>query len=174
MPDKKYDTTQGHGAGWQSQCTVNIGGGPSTVYIGTPTDYQKHYGGEVYGASRGISEQSELGSVIWTQVKIKNPRRFHRLFPHSNFKEDYRVLKAEVSKTGVNIPPLVNTYMNMSQSMIYFGTGINDEFADVLDSGMLVAFDDIYPEKMDRHVNSFRKIGFQAIRSLLRRFQRKR
>ena len=72
MPDKKYDTTQGHGAGWQSQCTVNIGGGPSTVYIGTPTDYQKHYGGEVYGASRGISEQSELGSVIWTQVNIKN------------------------------------------------------------------------------------------------------
>ena len=111
---------------------------------------------------------------IRKQVKIRNPRRFHRLFPHSNFKEDYRVLKAEVSKTGVNIPPLVNTYMNMSQSMIYFGTGINDEFADVLDSGMLVAFDDIYPEKMDRHVNSFRKIGFQAIRSLLRRFQRKR
>ena len=110
---------------------------------------------------------------IRKKVRVRNPRRFHKLFPHNNFKEDYKVLKAEVSKLGVNIPPLVNTYMNMSPSLIYLGTGINDEFANVYDSGMLVDFKDIYPEKMERHVNSFLKIGFQAIRTRLRRLQRK-
>ena len=38
--------------------------------------------------------------------------------------------------------------------MIYFGTGINDEFFNALDSGILIAFDELYPEKMDRHVKS--------------------
>ena len=65
LADKKGDTT--HGQGWQSQCTVNIAG-----TIGTPTDYQKHYGGEVYGASRGLSAESTLGAVVWTNVNVKN------------------------------------------------------------------------------------------------------
>ena len=64
-PDKKGDTTEGHGPGWQSTCTVNIAG-----TIGTPTDYVTHYGGDVYGASRGISEESDFGSVIWTRVIV--------------------------------------------------------------------------------------------------------
>lgn len=111
---------------------------------------------------------------IRKQVKIDNPRRFNKLFSGENYKEDYKILKAEVSKLGVNIPPLVNTYMNMSPTMIYFGTGINDEFADVLDSGILITYDEIYPEKVDRHASSFLKMGWRAIRARLKRFQRGR
>jgi hypothetical protein len=57
--------------GKQSQCTVNIGGA-GKVTIGSPDDYKAHYGGEVYGASRGLSPENTLGSVIWTLVKILN------------------------------------------------------------------------------------------------------
>jgi hypothetical protein len=67
LADKKDVPTGTHGAGWQSQCTVNIAG-----KIGTPTEYQIHYGGEVYGASRGLSPEITLGSVVWTQVNIFN------------------------------------------------------------------------------------------------------
>ncbi len=64
--DKKGDTTEGHGPGRQSLCEVII-----SSKIGTPTDYQKHYGGEVYGASRGnIDLGASYGSTVWTQVKI--------------------------------------------------------------------------------------------------------
>ena len=70
-PYKKGDT-EGHGPGLQSQCTVNIGG-KGKVTIGTPTDYQEHYGGEVYGASRGdLSIGEDFGVSVWTQVFIKN------------------------------------------------------------------------------------------------------
>ena len=110
---------------------------------------------------------------IRKEVKINNPRRFNKLFNGKDYKEDYKILKTEVLKLGVSIPPLVNTYMNLSPSMIYFGTGINDEFADVLDSGILIAFEELYPEKIDRHTNSFRKIGWRAIKAILKRFQRK-
>ena len=64
-PDKLGDTTEGHGPGWQSTCTVNIAGA-----VGTPSDYVTRYGGSVYGASRGISEESDFGSVIWTRVIV--------------------------------------------------------------------------------------------------------
>ena len=64
--------------------------------------------------------------------------------------------------------------MNLSPSMIYFGTGINDEFADVLDSGILITFEDMYPEKIDRHSKTFSKIGWRAIKAMLKRFQRSR
>ena len=69
---KKGDSAEGHGEGKQSQCTVNIGGGTGVVTIGTPIDYQAHYGGEVYGASRGLSAESPLGSVVWTKVLVKD------------------------------------------------------------------------------------------------------
>ena len=61
--------------GTQSQCTVNIAGtvGTPDGYGGDATfKYNPVYGGEVYGASRGLSAESPLGSVVWTQVNVKN------------------------------------------------------------------------------------------------------
>ena len=112
---------------------------------------------------------------IRKEVKVERNvrRRYYKLLKGLDFKEGYRVLKAEVQKLGVSIPPLVNTYMNLSPTMIYFGTGINDEFGDVFDSGILVTFMDMYPEKRQRHADSFVKLGWQHLRKLLRRMQRK-
>ena len=126
----------------------------------------------MYFLKKYFGEKADL-IKIRKQVKVENPRRFHRIFTGSDYKENYKILKAEVAKQGVSIPPLVNTYMNMSPTMIYFGTGINDEFADVLDSGILITFEDLYPEKIDRHTNTFSKIGWRAIKSILKRFQRR-
>ena len=69
---KKGDDAEGHGPGKQSQCTVNIGGAGKEVIIGSPTNYQIQYGGEVYGASRGDASlnANQYGSVVWTKVKV--------------------------------------------------------------------------------------------------------
>ena len=42
--------------------------------------------------------------------------------------------------------------MNMSPTMLYFGTGINYDFGDIIDSGILLAFDELHPEKINRHL----------------------
>ena len=56
------------GPGWWSQCIVNIRG-----TIGTHDDYQAHYGGEVYGASRGETGLNEsFANTVWTLVRILN------------------------------------------------------------------------------------------------------
>lgn len=109
---------------------------------------------------------------IRKEVKVQNPQKYLKLFNAGNFKDDYKILKSEVMKYGVSIPPLVNTYMNLSPTMIYFGTGINDEFGDIYDSGILIAFDELYPEKIDRHSKSFARQGLRKIKSILKNFQK--
>ena len=66
-PYKKGDTADGHGPGKQSFCTVNIAG-----TIGTPVGYNPIYGGEVYGASRGLStlDPAQFSTTVWTKVNI--------------------------------------------------------------------------------------------------------
>jgi hypothetical protein len=61
--------------------------------------------------------------------------------------------------------------MNLSPTMDYFGTGINDEFGDVYDSGLMINFEDLYPEKRQRHLDSYLALGWQHLRKLLRRLQ---
>ena len=70
----------------------------------------------------------------------------------------------------MNIPPLVNTYMNLSPSMKSFGAGINDEFGDVIEAGILIKFDEMHPEKTRRHL-SF--TDFEGIRERLRHLLRR-
>jgi len=66
-PDRK-GATGSRGVGYESLNRVNIAG-----TVGTPTDYQAHYGGEVYGASRGNAELGEaFSNTVWTEVNIKN------------------------------------------------------------------------------------------------------
>ena len=68
-----------------------------------------------------------------------------------DYKADYRNLKDAVRKLGVNIPPLVNSYMNASPTMKMLGTGINDEFFDCYDTGIMISFEEMYADKRDRH-----------------------
>lgn len=90
-------------------------------------------------------------------VKIKLTRKFDNILTEKDFRDDYKILKREIQKMGVNIPPLVNTYMNLSPTMKSFGAGINDEFGNVIEAGILIKFDELHPEKTRRHL-SFPKL----------------
>lgn len=73
------------------------------------------------------------------------------------YKEAHAVLNQQVRALGENIPPLINSYMNLSPSMRTFGTAVNDAFGDVEETGIMVCIADIYDSKKDRHVNSYLK-----------------
>ena len=85
-----------------------------------------------------------------------------------DFKQDYRNLKDAVRKLGTGIPPLVNTYMNSSPTLKMFGSSINDEFFDSIETGLLVNFDEMYAEKRDRHKEPYmRHIAGKKLRQRL-------
>ena len=97
-------------------------------------------------------------------LKLETPEdELKTLFSEDDFRKDYRILNREVRALGLNIPPLVNAYMNLSPTMKLFGTAINYGFGDVEETGILIAVDEILEDKRVRHMDSFAKEHPEAL-----------
>lgn len=81
--------------------------------------------------------------------------KMKEIFCGADYNEDYKILTQNVRLFGENIPPLINSYMNLSPSMKTFGTSVNEAFGDVLETGIIVTIDDIYEVKKDRHILTY-------------------
>ncbi|MBE6232202.1 MAG: GNAT family N-acetyltransferase [Bacteroidales bacterium] len=89
-------------------------------------------------------------------LKIETPKDYlDSILTEKEFKDDYKLLNAEVRRLGENIPPLVNSYMSLSPTMKTFGGGINHEFSEAEETCILIAFDEIHEAKKARHIDSF-------------------
>lgn len=89
-------------------------------------------------------------------LEIKHdPRLMDLILREDDFKPDYKLLKDAVHRLGTNIPPLVNSYMNTSPTLKTFGTSHNAGFGNIFDTGFMVEFDEMYPDKKARHVESY-------------------
>ena len=80
---------------------------------------------------------------------------FEKIFTGTTYEENYKILVRTVRQKKENIPPLFNAYMNLSASMMIFGTAINDHFGGVEETGMLITIDDIYEKKKHRYFYSY-------------------
>lgn len=90
-------------------------------------------------------------------LKQETPlEEFKKIFSCNNYLEDYKLLSQNVRALGENIPPLINSYMNLSPTMKVFGTAINDHFGEVEETGLIVTIKDIYNVKKDRHILTFK------------------
>jgi hypothetical protein len=78
-------------------------------------------------------------------------------FKDLEYKEGYKLLNGTIRTYGENIPPLINTYMNLSPTMMTFGTAMNDEFGEVEETGILITLADIYETKKHRHMDTFER-----------------
>jgi len=76
------------------------------------------------------------------------------IFVGGDYIQDYKTLNHKVRSLGENIPPMVNSYMNLSPTMKTFGTSVNERFGDVEETGILIRIKDIYPAKTDRHIHN--------------------
>ncbi|GAB4300207.1 MAG: GNAT family N-acetyltransferase [Marinilabiliales bacterium] len=89
------------------------------------------------------------------------------IFVGKDYKENYKILLQNVRALGENIPPLINSYMNLSPTMKVFGTSMNNHFGYVEETGILVTIDDIYEKKKERHLNMIRlKNAWKKIKNI--------
>lgn len=84
-------------------------------------------------------------------------RELQNIFNGKTYDEDYKILVQKIRFYNENIPPMVNAYMNLSPSMLTFGTALNDTFGDVEETGILVTISDIYDLKKERHLHTYKK-----------------
>jgi len=78
-----------------------------------------------------------------------------RILNGQNYSDDYKQLSVNVRARGENIPPLINAYMNLSPTMKVFGTAMNYSFGDVEETALMVTLNDMYDEKIERHLKTY-------------------
>jgi Acetyltransferase (GNAT) domain len=72
-----------------------------------------------------------------------------------DYKAGHVLLVNKVRELGAYVPPLINSYMNLSTTMRTFESAGNEDFGNVEETGILIDMRDIYPTKKDRHVDTF-------------------
>ncbi len=105
----------------------------------------------IYFLRRYFPDSDQLVESIHP-VDIELDEDFDALFAGENFAENYKILTREIRGMNENIPPLINSYMNLSPSMRVFGTVRNPDFGNVEETGILITIKDIYPRKSERHM----------------------
>lgn len=106
----------------------------------------------LYFLNHFFPDQNQLVRPMQALPSKTDDKVLSELFSGSNYAENYKILSVAVRKKGYTIPPLINSYMNLSPTMRSFGTGINYHFGEVEETGILVTIADIYESKKRRHI----------------------
>jgi len=78
-----------------------------------------------------------------------------RVFAGDDPTQNLHALQLAVREQGLVVPAMFAAYLNLTKQMHTFGTAINDEFGDVLETGIMVALDSVYPEKIARYITTY-------------------
>jgi hypothetical protein len=100
-------------------------------------------------------DKENLVSPILPLPCLHQNKEFIELMKDKSYKEGHRVLGEKLKELEERIPPLINSYMNLSDTMKTFGTASNPDFGGVEETGILVTIKDIHPSKSERHIDSF-------------------
>jgi len=111
----------------------------------------------LYFFEKYFKDSEGLVTPIYPMEVEMDREKFAKIFHGESYKEDYKILSHEIRALGEKIPPLINSYMNLSPSMKVFGTVINPFFGDVEETGIMITISDIYAHKVERHITSFFK-----------------
>ena len=105
----------------------------------------------LYFLKKYFPDHDNLIEGIYPTELQFDTEKMEQMFCGGNYAEDYKILTREIRKCKENIPPLINSYMNISPSMRVFGTVTNPDFGGVEETGILITINDIYPVKSERH-----------------------
>lgn len=111
----------------------------------------------LYFLNRHFDDPDKLVVPIEPADIAYHKEEMKKIFKGWRYKENYKILSKEVRNLNENIPPLINAYMNLSPTMRTFGTFINHKFGDVEETGIMITLRDIYVEKINRHLSSYKK-----------------
>ena len=106
---------------------------------------------------RQIKYNEDLSKEEYSFSIKQNNRSVDLEVVQNDHKEDYQILVRSVRDLGSAVPPLVNAYMNLSSTMMSFGSAINHPFGGVDETGILITLKDIYHEKKERHISTYEK-----------------
>lgn len=76
-------------------------------------------------------------------------------FEGDDAQANFHILQRAVREQGTVIPPMFTAYLNITNELQFFGNAINDELANVYESGIMVDLTHVYPEKKERYITPY-------------------
>ena len=76
-------------------------------------------------------------------------------FTGTDPQENYHILQHAVREQGTVIPPMFSAYLNITNDLQFFGNAINDELANVYETGIMVDLNTVYEEKKERYITPY-------------------
>ena len=98
---------------------------------------------------RGEEGLFEPYNPLTTNPLTTNP------FTGTDKQENYHILQRAVREQGTVIPPMFSAYLNLTNDLMFFGNAINDELANVYETGIMVDLETVYEEKKTRYINPY-------------------
>lgn len=109
----------------------------------------------LYFLNKHFSDTEKLVTTIEPLDYFNDEKELAKVFKGKDLHEDYKILFTKVRERKHNIPPLINSYINLSETMKTFGTSLNKGFGAVEETGILITVSDIISEKLERYVLSY-------------------
>ena len=76
-------------------------------------------------------------------------------FEGDDRQENYHILQHAIREQGAIIPPMFSAYLNITNDLYFFGNAINDELANVYETGIMVDLETVYDEKKQRYITPY-------------------
>ena len=76
-------------------------------------------------------------------------------FEGDDKQENYHILQRAIREQGTVIPPMFSAYLNITNDLWFFGNAINDELANVFETGIMVDLETVYDEKKERYITPY-------------------
>ena len=128
--------------------------GKVTIYSSSPELSRKamvYYLDKSFGDREGLITSKNPETCTPEQKEM-----FDEMFCGASYQENYQILNNYVKSMGDTIPPLIHSYIGLSKTMKTFGTTFDPDFGDCYDTAMMITIDDIYKEKRERYIESYK------------------
>jgi hypothetical protein len=144
---------------------------PNVKYLFGKVTMYLHYHQEardmiLFFLNKHFPDRESLVIPIKPMMVNMERERLKAIFVGEDYMEDYKILSKEVRSKGEVIPPLINAYMNLSPSMRSFGTVLNDSFGEVEETGIMITVNDLYKNKVERHLSNYMPKHLRMIKSM--------
>ncbi len=83
--------------------------------------------------------------------------QFDKILNGNDYKDNFKKLKEFVQSKKECIPPLIHSYLDLSSTLITFGTVFDPDFGNIYDTGMMITIKDIKSIKKERYIETYIK-----------------
>lgn len=88
------------------------------------------------------------------------------LFTGHDYQRDYLSLKQQLQELGESIPPLINSYLDVTRNIKIFGTAYNLQFGNVEETALLISINSINEKHRRRYIDSYERINSSLLQRL--------